>query len=70
MCPPNSITVHLYDPPSPIRESSLASAGCGNDERGSSIFEGEADIVLTLGRPEGNHKETARVLEGIGRQIQ
>jgi hypothetical protein len=42
-------------------------AGKDGKGRGSSIFEGEADIVLTLGRPEGNHKETARVLEGIGR---
>jgi hypothetical protein len=42
-------------------------AGKDGKGRGSSIFEGEADIVLTLGRPEGNHKKTARVLEGIGR---
>jgi hypothetical protein len=42
-------------------------AGKDGKGRGSSIFEGEADIVLTLGRPEGNHKETVRVLEGIGR---
>jgi hypothetical protein len=37
-------------------------AGKDGKGRGSSIFEGEADIVLTLGRPEGNRKETARVL--------
>jgi hypothetical protein len=42
-------------------------AGKDGKGRGSSIFEGEADIVLTFGRPEGKHKETARVLEGIGR---
>jgi hypothetical protein len=42
-------------------------AGKDGRGRGSSIFEGEADIVLTLGRPEGNRKGTARVLEGIGR---
>jgi hypothetical protein len=42
-------------------------AGKDGKGRGSSIFEGEADIVLTLGRPEGNHKKTVRVLEGIGR---
>lgn len=42
-------------------------AGKDGKGRGSSIFEGEADIILTLGRPQGNHKETARVLEGIGR---
>jgi hypothetical protein len=42
-------------------------AGKDGKGRGSSIFEGEADIVLTLGRPDGNHRETVRVLEGIGR---
>jgi AAA domain len=42
-------------------------AGKDGKGRGSSIFEGEADIVLTLGRPEGNHKKSVRVLEGIGR---
>jgi hypothetical protein len=42
-------------------------AGKDGKGRGSSIFEGEADIVLTLGRPEGNHNQKIRVLEGIGR---
>jgi hypothetical protein len=42
-------------------------AGKDGKGRGSSIFEGEADIVLTLGRPEGNHNKKIRVLEGIGR---
>ena len=42
-------------------------AGKDGKGRGSSIFEGEADIVLTLGRTEVNHSKTVRVLEGIGR---
>ena len=42
-------------------------AGKDGKGRGSPMFEAEVDIVLTLGRPEGKHKETARVLEGIGR---
>jgi hypothetical protein len=35
--------------------------------RGSSQFEGEADILLEMKMPEGNHKETVRKLEGKGR---
>ena len=42
-------------------------AGKDGKGRGSSIFEGEADIVLTLGGLEGNHNKRVRVLEGIGR---
>ena len=42
-------------------------AGKDGKGRGSSMFEAEVDIVLTLGSPEGNQKQTARVLAGIGR---
>lgn len=42
-------------------------AGKDGKGRGSSQFEAEADIVATLKRPEGNHAETVRQLETIGR---
>ena len=42
-------------------------AGKSGRARGSSQFEAEGDIILTLKRPEGNHDENVRVLEGIGR---
>ena len=42
-------------------------AGKSGRARGSSQFEAEGDIILTLKRPEGNQKENVRVLEGIGR---
>ena len=42
-------------------------AGKSGRARGSSQFEAEGDIILTLKRPEGNNSENVRVLEGIGR---
>ena len=39
----------------------------GEDGRGSSAFTGGADVVLSLKRPEGNHRPTMRVLEGLSR---
>lgn len=42
-------------------------AGKSGRARGSSQFEAEGDIILTLKRSEGNQKENVRVLEGIGR---
>ena len=39
----------------------------GEDGRGSSAFTGGADVVLSLKRPEGNHRQTMRVLEGLSR---
>jgi hypothetical protein len=39
----------------------------GEDGRGSSAFTGGADIVLSLKRPEGKHRPTIRVLEGLSR---
>jgi hypothetical protein len=39
----------------------------GEDGRGSSAFTGGVDIVLSLKRPEGNHKKTLRVIEGLSR---
>ena len=34
---------------------------------GDSAFTGGADVVLSLRRPEGNHRPTMRVLEGLSR---
>jgi hypothetical protein len=42
-------------------------AGKDGKARGSSAFEGEADIVVGISRPEGNHPPNIRKLEGIGR---
>jgi len=42
-------------------------AGKDGTPRGSSAFEAEADICVTLSRPEGRHAPTVRRLEGIGR---
>src|SRR3712207_4702670 len=42
-------------------------AGKNGTGRGSSQFEAEVDIVATLKRPEGNHADTVRQLETIGR---
>jgi len=42
-------------------------AGKDGKGRGSSQFEAEVDIVATLKRPEGNHADTVRQLETIGR---
>jgi hypothetical protein len=39
----------------------------GEDGRGSSAFTGGVDVVLSLKRPEGNHRPTMRVLEGLSR---
>lgn len=39
----------------------------GEDGRGSTAFTGGVDIVLSLKRPEGNHKPTLRMLEGLSR---
>jgi hypothetical protein len=39
----------------------------GEDGRGSSAFTGGVDIVLSLKRPEGNHRPTMRLLEGLSR---
>jgi DNA polymerase-1 len=42
-------------------------AGKDGKGRGSSQFEAEVDIVATLKRPEGNHADSVRQLETIGR---
>jgi hypothetical protein len=42
-------------------------AGKDGKARGSSGFEGEADIVVGIARPEGSHAKTVRKLEAIGR---
>jgi DNA polymerase I len=42
-------------------------AGKDGRGRGSSQFEAEVDIVATLKRPEGNHADSVRQLETIGR---
>jgi hypothetical protein len=42
-------------------------AGKDGTPRGSSAFEAEADICVTLSRPEGRHDPTVRRITGIGR---
>jgi hypothetical protein len=42
-------------------------AGKDGTPRGSSAFEAEADICVTISRPEGRHAPTVRKLAGIGR---
>ncbi len=42
-------------------------AGKDGTPRGSSAFEAEADICITISRPEGRHAPTVRKLSGIGR---
>ena len=42
-------------------------AGKDGRPRGSSAFEAEADICVTLCRPEGRHKRSVRRISGIGR---
>jgi hypothetical protein len=39
----------------------------GEDARGSSAFSGAVDIVLSLRRPEGQTRETIRMLQGLSR---
>ncbi len=42
-------------------------AGKDGTPRGSSAFEAEADICITLSRPEGRHSPSVRRIVGIGR---
>jgi AAA domain len=42
-------------------------AGKDGTPRGSSAFEGVADICITIARPEGRHAPTVRKIAGIGR---
>jgi len=42
-------------------------AGKDGTPRGSSAFEAEADICITISRPEGRHAPTMRKIAGIGR---
>ncbi len=42
-------------------------SGKDGTPRGSSAFEAEADICITISRPEGRHSPTVRKLVGIGR---
>jgi hypothetical protein len=42
-------------------------AGKDGTPRGSSAFEAEADICVTISRPEGRHAPTVRKLSGVGR---
>ena len=42
-------------------------AGKDGTPRGSSAFEAEADICVTISRPEGRHAPTVRKIAGIGR---
>lgn len=42
-------------------------AGKNGQGRGSSLFDGEADVCILLKRPDGNHAKNIRKLEAIGR---
>src|SRR5215213_8991330 len=42
-------------------------AGKAGTPRGSSAFEAEADICISISRPEGRHAPSVRKLTGIGR---
>jgi hypothetical protein len=42
-------------------------AGKDGTPRGSSAFEAEADICVTISRPEGRHAPTVRKIAGVGR---
>jgi len=42
-------------------------AGKNGRGRGSSLFDGEADVCILLKRPDGNHAKNIRKLEAIGR---
>lgn len=52
-----------------VRHGRKSGGDIGDDGRGSSAFGGEADILLSLRRPEGNHSDRpgVRELQGIGR---
>jgi hypothetical protein len=52
-----------------VRHSRKSGGDVGDDGRGSSAFAGDADILLSLRRPEGNHADrpNVRELQGIGR---
>lgn len=52
-----------------VRHGRKSGGDIGDDGRGSSAFGGEADILLSLRRPEGNHADRpgVRELQGIGR---
>lgn len=52
-----------------VRHGRKSGGEIGDDGRGSSAYGGEADIMLSLRRPEGNHahRPNVRELQGIGR---
>lgn len=67
---------NIHEKMAPLKEAAqvhdlavlyIRHAGKSGRARGSSQFEAEGDIILTLKRAEGNQKENVRVLEGIGR---
>lgn len=52
-----------------VRHGRKSGGDIGDDGRGSSAFGGDADILLSIRRPEGNHSDRpgVRELQGIGR---
>lgn len=52
-----------------LRHGRKSGGEVGDDGRGSSAFSGDADILLSLRRPEGNHasRPNIRALTGVGR---
>jgi hypothetical protein len=50
-----------------IRHERKSGGTVGDSGRGSSAFGGTVDIVLSLRRPEGNHKRNVRLLQALSR---
>ena len=50
-----------------IRHERKSGGTVGDSGRGSSAFGGAVDIVLSLRRPEGNHKRNVRLLQALSR---
>ena len=50
-----------------VRHERKSGGAVGDSGRGSSAYAGAVDIVLSLRRPEGNHKRNVRVLHAVSR---
>jgi AAA domain len=58
-----NLVAQVYD----IAVVLIRHAGKDGTPRGSSAFEGVADICVTIARPEGRHTPTVRKIAGVGR---
>jgi DNA-binding transcriptional ArsR family regulator len=50
-----------------VRHERKSGGAVGDSGRGSSAYAGAVDIVLSLRRPEGNHKRNVRLLHAVSR---